>query len=212
MSFHFVDDFPTQRLPWDLVTSINHDWTFYPVVAALNPVPHCAEEWVGLECLLGSGWASCQGSHRKPSSHYSRPPSPISAQPRVKSACIPHDQSPDFQQPSCLSSWSASCNGAHLPWTGTPNLELLTPHLCILPFLLNRLPGTQVQTQLLLFSSYLITCISFLQFWLYRCLSTSFQVVFNEIFPHVNVFLMCSLRGAEFCILLLCHVNQFLAV
>ena len=80
------------------------------------------------------------------------------------------------------------------------------------PFSSESLPGAKIPTQSLFFPSYLITCISFLQFWLYRCLSTSFQVVFNEIFPHVNVFLMCSLRGAEFCILLLCHLNQFLAV
>ena len=51
---------------------------------------------------------------------------------------------------------------------------------CDIPFPLSPLPGAQVPTQQLFFSSYLITCVSFLQPWLHRSPSASFQLVFCE--------------------------------
>ena len=62
------------------------------------------------------------------------------------------------------------------------NLSLPRAGVCpsILPFPLSPLPGAQVLTQLIFFPSEPIICVSFLQPWLYRSLSASFQLVFHD--------------------------------
>ena len=96
-----------------------------------------------------------------------------------------------------------SNKGAHIPCIrlhgcGHPtcgsacSLPRAVTHPCDLPFLLRPLPDTHILTWFLLFPSFPIPCGSFLQPWLYRSLSVSFQLVFSENAPCVCVFLMCS--------------------
>ena len=73
------------------------------------------------------------------------------------------------------------------------------------PFSLSPFPGAQVPTQLLLFPSCPISHVSFLQPWLYRSLSASFQLVFSENFSTCRYIFNVFMGGGKFCILLLCH-------
>ena len=52
--------------------------------------------------------------------------------------------------------------------------------LCNLHFSLSHLSKVQMLTQSLFFPSYPFTCVSFLQVWLFRSPSASFQLVFSE--------------------------------
>lgn len=70
---------------------------------------------------------------------------------------------------------------------GMPSLELdsLTSQgVCLhdLPFPFSPLPEAQTPYLMLFFLSCLITCVSFLQPWLYKGPSVSFQLAFQEFF------------------------------
>ena len=76
---------------------------------------------------------------------------------------------------------------------------------CILASSLSSCPGSQGSTGLLFFSSYWMF-VSFLQPWLCRSPSASFQLVFSENCWHGGLFLMCS-NTCALHILLLLHLD-----
>ena len=90
---------------------------------------------------------------------------------------------------TCLSSSPGNQEGlspmCRIPELGSPvcgsthSLPRASVHLCDLLFPLSHLPGVQVLTQCFL-PILPIMCVSFLQPWLYRSLSASFQLVFHE--------------------------------
>ena len=80
-------------------------------------------------------------------------------------------------------------------------------HPCFLPFPLNPLLGAQVLTQSLFFPSYVITCVFFLQPWLYRSPYASFQVVFSENCSTCRCIFDVFVGECDLHILLLCHLD-----
>ena len=85
---------------------------------------------------------------------------------------------------------------------------------CNLSFPLSPLLVAQVLTQPLFFHSYSIMCLSFLQPWLYRSHSSSFQLIFSENFSACRCIFDVFLAGSELQILLFCHLdpNSLLSV
>ena len=79
--------------------------------------------------------------------------------------------------------------------------------LCIFPFPLSPLPGTQGPTLLLFFPSYPITCTSLLQSVLYRSPSAIFQLVFNEDCSTCKYIFDVFLGVGELHIVLLHHLD-----
>ena len=67
-------------------------------------------------------------------------------------------------------------------------------YLCILPFSWRPLPRTHVPMLSVFSPSYRIMCASFLQPWLHRSLSASFQLVFSETCSTCRCILTCSWR------------------
>ena len=119
--------------------------------------------------------------------------------------CAPHERNLSFSSLSICTNSSPSSQWVLPPPHGSPGLRCpvcdLTyslPRAGVHPrnllFPLSSLPGAQAPTQSLLFPSYPFICVSFLQPWLYRSPSASFQLVFSENFPQVDIFFMCSWR------------------
>ena len=97
---------------------------------------------------------------------------------------------------------------AHPPWAGPQDWGAQCACLCDLPFPLSLLPGAQVPTPSLLFPSYLILRGSFLQPWLCRSISVSFQW---ESF-YMQMHFWCVPGGGEFHIFLLHHLYLLLTI
>ena len=104
-----------------------------------------------------------------------------------KHLCAPHGRiQASHSPPVGPTSQGGSSSLCQTPGLGCPicGLNRSFPreglHLYYLLFPLSPLPGAQVLTQSLFFSSYLITYVSFLRPWLCKSPSASFQFVFSE--------------------------------
>ena len=155
-------------------------------MATSDPVLSCAMEWAGLECSLRSSLGACQCGHRKPVSlqdgplstltlgqastgtHLTNgvqdshgPPVSLSGIQPSKEACLPCVGHQDWGAQSVVltaqSPWQVFTQASsHFPWVASqghrswPNLPLLPDYMWY-----------------------------FLQSWLYRSPSASFQLVFS---------------------------------
>ena len=204
------------ELPWHLLAS----WAFSLVVATLAPMWRCDARQAVLEYLLSSGWAYTRAFTGKESATHEVSISiSLSAQlwEQVSIHALMSGLQPSNSPPVSLTgpptsqggSSSLCCTpGLRHPICGlnhSPCREGLCP--CNLPFPLSPLPGSQVPTWLLVFPSYPFLCESFLQPWLYRSLSDSFQLVFSENFSTCRCIFEVFIGGVEFHVLLL-HLSS----
>ena len=141
-------------------------------------------EQLSIHVLLTSG---DQTSYSPPGS----PTSPLSGQGGLSSLC----RTPGLECLICASNHS-------LPREGFCPCNSLFP--------LSFPPRGQVPTWLLLFLSYPILCVSFLQPWLYRGLSANLHLVLSENCVTCRCIFDVFLGRGEFCILLLCYLDSSL--
>ena len=180
---------PIQALPLVGVASVSHSLIFSQAVSTPDPVLHCDAEWMGQECLLGSSWG-CRKVSGDPAAHRSDLSSPCSGasqasyHPPVSPRVSPNSHGGSSPQHRTPELWCPIC-GSHcsLPRVGVPSYSLTFP-LC-------PLPVTQVLTLLLFFPSYPIMCVSFLQLWLCRSPSASFQFSFQWELYHKQMYFWC---------------------
>ena len=136
--------------------------------------------------------------------------------------CTLHQQSPGFPQPSiCRSSLPTSQGGlsppCRNPGLGCPvfgsshSLPRVRVCPCNHPFPLSPFPGAYIPTQSLLFFFYLIMCVSFLQPWLYKSVSASFQLVFSENCSTCRCIFVMFMGRDNLHILLLHHLAECLS-
>ena len=149
--------------------------------------------WLGPRCTVRQPWETWQPVGQTSLCLASR---------ASQDTCTPQEQSPGFSSlfvhPSSPPTSQGGLSPLHRnPGLGYPvcglthSLPSVGIHQCNLPSPLSPLRGAQILTRSLFFPFYSIVCVSFLEPWLYRSPSASFQLVFSENCSTCRCILMC---------------------